>query len=331
MKTTDSISPTHSSNTHNLYEYLKSYGDRKIVLSYSGNEDSFILFTALCYLKIKLSLEFEIVHFVHGNSSSDNLAQKIVQQQAEANFVKCTIVNRPITNELNGRMVRQKYFEENFKGSEYIILTAHHLDDSVETFLINLFTGASYAGLTGISDNNIINDVLYVRPFIFFNCYKKDLFLYKGCYVLPKNKLNIEFIKDDMNNNMALKRNAIRSFISNALVAFPFLKNKIISFTEYSNKQKSINFFAYQELNKFLAVSKNSYSFLALTTLIKNKEHVVENWFFYLFKNEFNVNLTSRHFLEFKRFIKDHGSVMHLPCNLSICNSLGVIKVVANT
>ena len=48
------------------------------------------------------------------------------------------------------------------------ILTAHHLDDVVGNFLMNLFNGCSYSGLFGYPIQNEIGNVLYFRPFIYF-------------------------------------------------------------------------------------------------------------------------------------------------------------------
>ena len=64
------------------------------------------------------------------------------------------------------RELRYNWFEEILKDFEYdYLLTAHHADDDLETFLINLSRGSGLRGLTGI---NTINDKI-VRPLLSFN------------------------------------------------------------------------------------------------------------------------------------------------------------------
>ena len=44
-----------------------------------------------------------------------------------------------------------------------------------------------------------------------------------------------------------------------------------------------------------------------------------------LFKDKFKVNLTIRHFEEFKRFINDNAKIMNLPNNLKITVTANVL------
>ena len=308
-----------------LYEALKKFSDKKIVLSYSGNKDSYILFTALCLLKDENNLDFEIVHFVHGNSQSDIEAEKIVKSQALANNISVAIFHEPITNESQGREARQKVLEKLYPSSKFVILTAHHLDDVVETFLMNLFNGCSYSGLLGIPIQNEIGNVLYFRAYIYLNCYKKDLQVYKGRYSIVGLLDNKSFDEDSMNLNFSFKRNAIRSFINSALGSFPYLKNKIISFSLFAEQQNNINVFCYKQTDYLLSITNNSYSLSTVKHFLENNEDVIRNWFFMLFKDKFKVNLTIRHLEEFKRFINDNAKIMNLPNNLKITVTANVL------
>ena len=66
------------------------------------------------------------------------------------------------------RELRYSWFEELSKELNVKhILTAHHLDDSLETFLINLSRGSGIDGLLGIPK---VNDTVF-RPLLIF---KKD-------------------------------------------------------------------------------------------------------------------------------------------------------------
>ncbi|MQK95367.1 tRNA lysidine(34) synthetase TilS, partial [Escherichia coli] len=62
------------------------------------------------------------------------------------------------------RELRYKWFRELKEQHSFSkILTAHHQDDSVESFFINLFRTSGLAGLTGIAV--VSNDI--VRPLLF--------------------------------------------------------------------------------------------------------------------------------------------------------------------
>lgn len=309
----------------NLYCYLDEYKNKKIVLLYSGNYDSHVLFTALCLFKDKLGLDFKVLHFLHGSNLSDKTSMNIVQSQCVANQIDFEIVNAFISNETQGRESRQNFLKNNLKDDEFVVLTAHHLDDVVETFLINLFNGTSYNGLSGISDNLKIDGILYLRPFIYFNAYKKDLEFYKGRYMLPLDRAIPEFVEDAMNGNLSFKRNLVRDIINRSLRLFPFLKNKIIDFTLYAKQQNNINVFCYKQTDYLLNIANNSYSLSTVKHFLENNEDVMRNWFFMLFKDKFKVNLTIRHFEEFKRFINDNAKIMSLPNNLKITVAANVL------
>ena len=190
---------------------------------------------------------------------------------------------------------------------------------------MNLFNGCSYSGLLGIPVQNEIGNVLYFRPFIYLNCYKKDLQVYKGRYSIVGLLDNKSFVEDSMNLNFSFKRNAIRSFINSALVSFPYLKNKIISFSLFAEQQNNINVFAFKQTDYLLNIANNSYSLSTVKHFLENNEDVIRNWFFMLFKDKFKVNLTIRHFEEFKRFINDNAKIMSLPNNLKITVTSNVL------
>ena len=79
--------------------------------------------------------------------------------QAFANDYKLSI-------QLAARELRYHWFDELLDEENYdYILTAHHADDNLETFLINLSRGTGLEGLTGIPEQN--NQV--IRPLLNFS------------------------------------------------------------------------------------------------------------------------------------------------------------------
>ena len=69
-----------------------------------------------------------------------------------------------ISIEMAARELRYKWFEEIRAENSYnYIATAHHKDDIIETFFINLSRGTGIRGLTGI---NAVKDKI-LRPLLF--------------------------------------------------------------------------------------------------------------------------------------------------------------------
>ena len=66
------------------------------------------------------------------------------------------------------------------------LLTAHHLDDQLETFLINLGRGSGIKGLSGIPDHSILRPLLTVTKRIFWLTPKKTIFPGVRIPLMPK-------------------------------------------------------------------------------------------------------------------------------------------------
>ncbi len=96
------------------------------------------------------------------------------------------------------RDLRYAYFEEiaSEHGFDHIA-TAHHLDDQIETFFINLSRGCGIAGLHGIP----IKNGKIIRPLMF--SYRKDI---EG-FVIGNN---VAFREDSSNKSLKYQRNKIR-------------------------------------------------------------------------------------------------------------------------
>jgi tRNA(Ile)-lysidine synthase len=111
-----------------------------------------------------------------------------------------------ISIETAAREARYKFFAEIARRRKCkTIFLAHHADDLVETFLINLFRGAGSAGLSGmrkISTRRIDGlDLVIVRPFL--GVWRKEI----DTYV---REHRIKFREDASNRNLDPLRNRIR-------------------------------------------------------------------------------------------------------------------------
>lgn len=101
------------------------------------------------------------------------------------------------------RRLRFDYLDSNYKNS--IIVTAHHLDDCVESYLLNCFRGKE--GFIPIPFYTKTNNNLIVHPFLFTR--KIDF------YSWVKNNDLSKFVVEDESNNVikGSRRNLIRKEI----------------------------------------------------------------------------------------------------------------------
>ena len=189
---------------NHLKKNFPSISVSKLIISVSGGVDSIVLF----HLCLKLKLNFFVAHcnFKLRKKESD-LDEKFVRDLAIKHNIKFytkSFNTKKLSNNDNksiqmvARELRYSWFEELSKELNIKhILTAHHLDDSLETFLINLSRGSGIDGLLGIPE---VNDTVY-RPLLIF---KKDEILSYA----KENK--ITWREDSSNKKREYLRNQIR-------------------------------------------------------------------------------------------------------------------------
>ncbi|MFB9055995.1 tRNA lysidine(34) synthetase TilS [Mariniflexile ostreae] len=157
---------------HHINKNLPFLKEKKLLIAISGGMDSVIL-THLCHkLKLKVALAHCNFNLRAEESDGDEcfvikLAEDLNLEVFVENFDtykyaqdnKCSI-------QIACRDLRYAWFKELATQLNCpFILTAHHADDNLETFLINLTRGTGLEGLTGIPE---INDRL-VRPLLPFS------------------------------------------------------------------------------------------------------------------------------------------------------------------
>lgn len=103
-----------------------------------------------------------------------------------------------LSTQMAARSLRYQWFDELLKitGKDFM-LTAHHLDDDLETFLINCSRGTGLKGLTGISEKK----ETLIRPLLKFS--REDIALYAA-------QKGITWREDSSNEGTKYLRNALR-------------------------------------------------------------------------------------------------------------------------
>ena len=189
---------------NNIEKNFSSLLNNKFIVAVSGGVDSIVLL----HLCRNLKLNFVIAHCnfkLRGKESDDDeLFVKNLAAKYKISFYSNSFNTKELSNSSNksvqmiARDLRYSWFNKLSEelGIDYII-TAHHIDDSIETFLINLSRGAGINGFLGIPEvNNKIN-----RPLLAFT---KDQL---KSYAL-ENK--ILFREDSSNKKKDYLRNQIR-------------------------------------------------------------------------------------------------------------------------
>ncbi|WP_281637969.1 tRNA lysidine(34) synthetase TilS [Flavobacterium marginilacus] len=153
----------------NEIPYLKK---KKLLLAVSGGLDSMVL------LRLFQELQYDIA-IAHCNFQLRGMEsfgdQKFIQDYADANRIPIFVTqfdtqafakDYKLSTQVAARELRYNWFYELLETEKFdYLLTAHHADDNLETFLINLTRGTGLEGLTGIPVQN--NRV--VRPLLFFS------------------------------------------------------------------------------------------------------------------------------------------------------------------
>ena len=153
---------------HHIAQNFAQLKDKKLLLAVSGGIDSMVLLD----LFYKLRFDICVVHCnfqLRGKESDGDemLVREICQDSYIPYFIKKFDTlefakENKLSIQLAARKLRYDWFQEIISlGFDYV-LTAHHLDDNVETFLINFTRGTGLEGLTGIpaQNGNIIRPLL---------------------------------------------------------------------------------------------------------------------------------------------------------------------------
>ena len=198
----------------------------KILLTVSGGVDSMVLMS-LC---VNSGYTVGVAHCnfcLRGRESDED--EILVQEHARKYGIEChnrrfdTMGEMERTGEsmeMAARRLRYTWFAELCEEHGYtVIAVAHHIDDSIETFFINLMRGTGLRGLTGIHQQ--VGRV--VRPLMFAS--RKEIL----DYALHKH---IPYREDSSNKTTKYLRNKIRLGLTPRIreinPRFPFIMSRNI-------------------------------------------------------------------------------------------------------
>jgi len=187
--------------------------EARYLIGVSGGRDSVALLHWLFNLGYRKLILCHLNHQLRGRSSlaDARFVEKIAGKyrgefELESANVRAFATKQKMSIETAARDSRYSFFAKVAKRRRcHTIFLAHHADDLVETFLINLFRGAGSAGLAGMREfsTRCIDDVglTIVRPLL--GVWRKQI----DNYV---RKHQLAFREDASNKNLNPFRNRIR-------------------------------------------------------------------------------------------------------------------------
>ena len=190
---------------YKFLKYIEPISDKNFLLAVSGGRDSM----ALVNLFMKAEIKFAIAHFNHstreGESDRDEFFVKdfclrnnitCYTEKINIKYLSKTSTNKNFHD--LARNERYKWLRKLKKLYNYdFIVTAHHLDDNIETFIFKILRGSGTLGLSGIQQKN----KWVIRPLLHISRNEIDKFITEN---------NIDNVEDSSNSKDIYTRNYIR-------------------------------------------------------------------------------------------------------------------------
>ncbi|WP_207220004.1 tRNA lysidine(34) synthetase TilS [Emticicia agri] len=288
----------------------------KIVLAVSGGKDSVVLLDL--FREAKFNFTVAHCNFQLRGKDSDQDAEFVKQLcashgipfRATAFPTQTFARNHKLSIEMAARQLRYEWFEALRKELDYqYIATAHHLNDSIETILLNLTKGTGISGLRGI----LAKKGYIIRPLLFAsradienyvaekqlawredssnasNDYQRNLLRNEVVPLLKKINPNLEHtfarnieriqaIESNFQKNLSEFKKAISQEANDAL----FLKIEVIQnwqsgayFLEETLKEFGFNYFQSKEIYRSLCKSSGKAFHSGTHTLTKDREYLI--------------------------------------------------------
>ena len=287
---------------------------KKILLGISGGLDSMVL----GYLFKELGYDLTLAHVnfkLRGNNSDED--ESFVTQWAQDNNLplfktsfdtNLISKDRKISIEMAARDLRYDWFNKLTEDYEFdYIAVAHHLNDNIETVLMNLSRGTGIKGLTGMSD---VNGKI-IRPLLQISRNEIEEFA---------TDFELDWREDLSNADTVFKRNKIRhnlvpvfeqlnpsfvdSFIKTIdnlrqteLIQDAYLKNVNYSFWKELDEVVEINIAKLKEITAYETVLREKLKYYGFN----NVEDVI---------NGFELESGKEYFSATHRIVKDRNKLI---------------------
>jgi len=223
-------------------------GNKKVLLAVSGGVDSMVLLHLIMAQKI----DFGVAHVNY---------KLRVQSDDEEKLLNCYCADRNIALHIyvasreqmddlksgnlqsKARTIRYSFFEKVMIEHGYThLMTAHHMDDEIEGFFLNLFRGAGLQGLSGMveSGHQLLRPLLKIT--------KEELLRYA-------QQNQVSYLQDESNFDSTYDRNFIRNEILPIVKQrFPHYQKTVSkSLENLKSTNELLNYFSQNEKIKYVS------------------------------------------------------------------------------
>lgn len=188
---------------------LQKLQTTKNLLAFSAGGDS----TALFFLLVENGVEFDMAIVDYGIRKQSKDEVIYAKELAKRYNKKCyTLQAQKIDSnfEAKARDIRYNFFEQLIKQHNYkTLLTAHHLGDRFEWFMMQFVKGAGCVELSGMSEFEQKQNYNLIRPLLHVD--KSELLDYL-------HVKQIKYFEDETNKDTKYKRNEFRHNITKPLL-----------------------------------------------------------------------------------------------------------------
>jgi len=208
---------------------LKSLRHTKNLLAFSGGGDS----TALFFLLLEHKIPFDIAHVNYQTREQSNAEESYANELAQTHQKQLFTFTCKLDEsnfEHHAREERYTFFERIIQEHGYdTLLSAHHLNDQLEWFLMQLTRGAGLVEMLGMQEIEERERYTLIRPLLHVS--KKTLQDYL-------KERNIHYFNDESNDSLKHLRNQFRHTYATPLIeAYEYGIAKSFAYLEEDRKR----------------------------------------------------------------------------------------------
>lgn len=183
-------------------QFIAKYNFDNYVIAYSGGVDSQVLLHAFAKIVPEKVVAFHVNHGISDNAKTwqDFCATTSQSLSVDFKFEKFNLLGESNLED-KARKARYGAFES-VMNDRTVLVTGHHMDDQVETFMLNLMRGAGLDGLSAMPEMKSFGDGFHGRPFLSIG--KEALTEYAVSE-------GLQWVEDESNKDNVYDRNFIRN------------------------------------------------------------------------------------------------------------------------